>query len=63
MGNTVLIIGNGFDMDLGIELTFRKWRNCHHCLTYELSKSNPKGELWNDFENTLREYIYITMVR
>lgn len=57
MGNTVLIIGNGFDMDLGIELTFRKWRNCPHCLSYELSKSSPKGELWNDFENTLREDI------
>ena len=57
MKNTVLIIGNGFDMDLGINLSFLKWRNSHHCLSYELSKSNPKGDLWNDFEKSLREAI------
>lgn len=57
MKNTVLIIGNGFDMDLGINLSFSKWRNCHHCLSYELSKSDPKGDLWNDFEKSLRESI------
>lgn len=57
MKNTVLIIGNGFDMDLGINLSFSKWRNSHHCLSYELSKSNPKGDLWNDFEKSLREAI------
>lgn len=57
MYNTVLIIGNGFDIDLGINLSFSKWRNSSHCLSYELSKSNPKGDSWNDFENSLRESI------
>lgn len=57
MSNTVIIIGNGFDMDLGINLSFSKWRNSHYCLSYELSKFNPKGDLWNDFEKLLRESI------
>lgn len=57
MSNTVIIIGNGFDMDLGINLSFSKWRNSHHCIGYELSWLHPKGDLWNDFENSLRESI------
>lgn len=58
MRKTVLIIGNGFDMDLGINLSFSKWRSSHYCLSYELSKSSPKGNLWNDFEKVLRDYIF-----
>lgn len=57
MGKNVIIIGNGFDMDLGINLSFAKWRNHHLCLGYELDRFNPRGELWNDFESALRESI------
>ncbi len=57
MSNTVIIIGNGFDMDLGINLSFSKWRNSHHCLSYELSWLHPKRDLWNDFEKSLRQSI------
>lgn len=58
MNNTVIILGNGFDMDLGLGLTFSKWRKSHYCLGYELSKSSPKGNLWNDFEKSLRDVIF-----
>lgn len=57
MIKSLLIIGNGFDQDLGINLSFGKWRNSHHCLSYEFSRNQPKGDLWNDFEKMLRNLI------
>lgn len=57
MAGTVLIIGNGFDMDLGINLSFKSYRSSHYCLAYELDKLNPKGDKWNDFERELRKCI------
>lgn len=57
MGKSVIVIGNGFDMDLGINLSFSEWRKRDLCLGYELDKINPKGYLWNDFEFSLRESI------
>lgn len=57
MSNSVLILGNGFDNDLGLHLNFSKWRKSHHCLSHEFSRSNPKGDLWNDFERSLRDLV------
>lgn len=57
MKKSVLIIGNGFDQDLGINLSFKEWRKSHYCYSQEYSRVQPKGDLWNDFEKTLRETI------
>lgn len=54
---TTLIIGNGFDLDLGIDISFKTYRSSHYCLSYELDKFNPKGDNWNDFETELRNVI------
>jgi NAD-dependent SIR2 family protein deacetylase len=55
MSKTLLVLGNGFDLDLGIELTLKKYRESSHCLSYEFDKCHPKGDCWNDFEETLRQ--------
>ena len=54
---TTLILGNGFDSDLGIDISFKTYRSSHHCLAYELDRFNPKRDDWNDFETELRNVI------
>ena len=55
--DTIIILGNGFDRDLGFDLTFKSYRNNHLCGAHELDKLNPKGDKWSDFETELRSCI------
>lgn len=50
MEKTLIILGNGFDLDLGVNLSFKAYCNNHYCLAY-------KREQWNDFENYMRKRI------
>lgn len=49
-GNTLIILGNGFDTDLGFNLSFKAYSNCHLNPTCGLST-------WHDYENYLRDKI------
>ena len=50
MGKTLIILGNGFDTDLGFNLSFKAYSNCYLNPTCGLST-------WHDFENYLRDKI------
>lgn len=49
---TVVILGNGFDKDLGIDLSFNAYCANQYCIAY---KSDKKS--WGNFENDIREKI------
>ena len=55
MKKTLIILGNGFDIDLGINLTFGAYCRCPKCLAYVEHDEDEKP--WGDFENDIREKI------
>lgn len=48
MEKTLIILGNGFDLDLGLNLSFEAYCNNPLCFAY-------KGKRWSDFENYIRK--------
>ena len=50
MEKTLIILGNGFDLDLGLNLSFEAYCNNPLCFAY-------KGKRWSDFENYIRKKI------
>lgn len=55
MKNTVVILGNGFDRDLGLNLSFGAYCRCPKCIAYVERDEDDKP--WGDFENDIREKI------
>lgn len=55
MDETIVILGNGFDRDLGIDLSFNAYCNYHLCPAY--NPLNIDKKRWSDFENEIREKI------
>lgn len=55
MKNTVVILGNGFDRDLGINLSFGAYCRCPKCIAYVEHDEDEKP--WGDFENDIRKKI------
>ncbi len=55
MNETIVILGNGFDRDLGIDLSFNAYCNYHLCPAY--NPLNIDKKRWSDFENEIREKI------
>ena len=49
---TLVILGNGFDRDLGIDLSFNAYCRNRHCIAY-----HPEKKLWSNFENDIRQKI------
>lgn len=55
MKNTVVILGNGFDRDLGLNLSFGAYCRCPKCIAYVERDEDDKP--WGDFENDIRKKI------
>lgn len=55
MKNTIVILGNGFDRDLGINLSFGAYCRCPKCIAYVEHDEDDKP--WGDFENDIRQKI------
>lgn len=55
MKEVVTILGNGFDRDLGINLSFGAYCRCPKCLAYVEHDEDEKP--WGDFENDIRNKI------
>lgn len=52
MGEVIVVLGNGFDMDLGLNFSFKAYC-CYHLCPFCYSDA----EYWGDFENKIREDI------
>lgn len=57
MKDTVIIIGNGFDKDLGLKLTFAEYAKSGHCLASQFNLCKFDLENWSDYERSLRKLI------
>lgn len=55
MKEVVTILGNGFDRNLGINLSFGAYCRCPKCLAYVEHDEDEKP--WGDFENDIRNKI------
>lgn len=55
MDETIVILGNGFDRNLGIDLSFNSYCNYHLCPA--CNPLNIDKKRWSDFENEIREKI------
>lgn len=53
MNEIVVIIGNGLDLDLGLEISFKKYTENIYCIACY----SEYGEKWSDFENYLRKRV------
>lgn len=52
MNKTLVILGNGFDRNLGLDLSFDAYCCNRHCIAY-----NPEIKLWGNFENSIRQKV------
>lgn len=57
MKDSVIILGNGFDKDLGVNLTFSEYAKSGHCLAAQFNLCKFDFEKWSDYERSLRELI------
>ena len=55
MSETIVILGNGFDRDWGVDLSFNAYCKYPLCIAYDPQYSYKKR--WSDFENEIREKI------